>query len=398
MRRISPAAMAILLLTFATGCGRDRGKAAAVLQTTPEVVFLIRDNEARCAKIGQDGTQRLAAAEVEAERDIRALASYQIKPGKENDSPLDAPKTPVQPSEVFKKYLEGDAAEELAAADAAQGLIQGLLPQVKTEAPAELADAVAALSGAHDQVCLSIRQPRRSSQYQTTLDFAESGYRAAEAKLRPLYTLSATDSQFAIRKYGPRLDEARAASRDRGNPAAVPAKDYERDQREWQAAQNLQAQQEVEHESAVKKFYGKRDEGPTTVPRLGMVAKPAQAPQDLATAMKIWYPRYTAKVGRVKAALGAYMRLRNAGVTDASLNESCETLMAANVPLLDDPVALEAPDPDVAKPLRDAFTELNGLTQACRDGQTAETIIRSTTFEHALAQAAKAMSVYSLVP
>src|SRR5262249_45998342 len=157
-------------------------------------------------------------------------------------------------SDAFKKYLESEAAEELAAVDAAQVLIQGLLGQVKTEASPELAGAVAALSGAHDQVCLSIRQFRRSSQYQTTLDFAENGYRAAEEKLRPLYTVSVADSQFALRKYGQRLEEARAAARERKNPAAVPAKDYERDKQEWQTAQQLQTQQEVEHEVAVKKF------------------------------------------------------------------------------------------------------------------------------------------------
>jgi hypothetical protein len=181
MRRILPGGLVFIFLALPLGCGRDGGKTPAVLQATPEAVVLIRDNEARCAKIGQDGTQRLAAAEMEAERDIRALASYQLRPQWDNDSPLGTPKPPVQPSEVFKKYLAEDAVEELAAADAAQALIQGLLSEVKAEASPELADAVAALSSAHDQVCLSIRQPRRSSQYQTTIDFAENGYRAAAA-------------------------------------------------------------------------------------------------------------------------------------------------------------------------------------------------------------------------
>jgi hypothetical protein len=81
-----------------------------------------------------------------------------------------------------------------------------------------------------------------------------------------------------------------------------------------------------------------------------------------------------------------------------SLYESCELAMAAVVPLLDDPVALEAPDPQVAKPLRAAFSELEAMAQACRDHETSETIIRLNTFERTLAQAAKALHAYSLEP
>jgi hypothetical protein len=412
MRRMLPAGLAITLLIFATSCGRDRSKPPAVLQTTPEAIFLIRDNEARCAKIGQEGTQRLAAAEEDAELgrkvresigdrvelDLRTGRISRAQTAAEAGSSPEEPKPPVKPSEVFKNYLAEEAAEELAAANAAQGAIQDLLPQVKVEAPADLASAVEALAAAHDQVCLAVRQPRLSTQYRGSLDVAETGYRAAEEKLQPLYTVSATDSQFALRKYRPRLDEARTAARGRSRPGgALPAKDYERDQREWQATQQLQAQQEVEHEVAVKKFYGKRDESPS-VPRLGVITKPAQSPEDLAQAMKVWYPRYTAKVGQVKTALAAYLRLRKAGVTGDSLFQSCEAVMAADDPLLKDPVALEPPDPRAAELLRAAFSEIEGLAQACQEGQTAETIIRLDAFERTLAKAATALHAYSLEP
>ncbi len=145
-----PAILAIVLLAFATGCGRDGGKPPAVLQATPEAVVLIRDNEARCAKIGQDGVQRLTAAERESELNVRTYTTSRARTAAETGFPLEEPKPPLQPSEVFKNYLAEDAAEELAAADAAQRAIQGLLPQVKAEAPPNLASAVEALSGAHD--------------------------------------------------------------------------------------------------------------------------------------------------------------------------------------------------------------------------------------------------------
>lgn len=418
MRRRLPPGLAMILLIFATSCGR---KAPDLLQATPEAISLIRDNEARCAKIGQDGFQRLAAAEADvapeatrarlaraarqdgrAELDVRTGTLFvpnAVRPGAEpSPTPDSAPASP-QPADVFKKYLDDEAAGELAAADSAQGAIQDLLAQVKAEAPADLTTAVESLAAAHDQVCSTIRQARASAQYRGTLETAENGFKAAEEKLRPLYTVSDTDKQFALHKYGPRFEEARAAARERSRTApAVPGKDYERDQREYQAAQELQVQQQIEHEAAVKKYYGKRDEPrPESVPRLGMKQAPL-SPEDRGQAMKTWYPRYTAKVGGVKAALSTYLRLRNTGVTDASLPQSCDALLAAGGPLLNDPVALESPDPQVAELLRAAFTELQALAQACHDGLTAETTIRLDAFERTLGAAAAALRPYSLNP
>ena len=422
MRRRLPPGLAILLsVIFAIGCGRN-GKSPDLLQATPEAISLIRDNEARCAKIGQDGLRRLAAAEAEtagdaarareakaarpdgrAELDVRTGRLFVPAVGGPGADPSVTPepaKAPTQPSDVFKKYLDVEAAAELAAADSAQGAIQELIPKVKAEASNDLTLAVESLSGAQDQVCTTVRQARTSAQYRGALDAAENGYRAAEDKLRPLYTLSDTDSQFALHKYGPRLEEARAAVRDRNRPAAVvPVKDYESDQREYEAAQQLKAQQQAEHEVAVKKYYGKRDEPqPESEPRLGVKAQAPQTPEDRAQAMKLWYPRYTAKVGGVKAALSSYLRLRNAGVTDSSLPQSCGAVLAADGPLLDDPVALESPDPQVAELLRAAFGELRAMAQACKDGLAAETTIRLDAFERTLGQAAAALRPYSLNP
>ncbi|HEX4959704.1 MAG TPA: hypothetical protein VF173_02610 [Thermoanaerobaculia bacterium] len=389
-----------VFLAFLTACGQDRPKPAAVLQATPEAVVLIRDNEARCAKIGQDGIQRLAEAEAQAELDVRAVSSLSQRPAP-GDLPEEAPKPPIQPSEVFKKYLAEDAAEELAAVDEAQMAIQELLPAVKTEVPPEVATAIAALSGAHDQVCLSIRQPRRSVQYRGTLDFAETAYRNAEEKLLPLYAVSATDAQFALHKYGPRLDAARAGVRERNRQAPViPAKDYERDQREWQASQQVQTQEQIEHETALKKWYGKRDDTPQeSMPKLGVVAKPTPSPEERAQAMKTWHAGYSAKAGTVKSALAAYLRLRKEGTADpAVLAAACQTLLSADTVFLADPAALEPPDPGVAKPLRAAYTELQAMAEACRNGQNAETLIRLDAFDRALARANEVLRPYALAP
>jgi len=393
------AILAIMLLAFAASCGRNGGKPPAVLQATPEAVALIRDNEARCAKIGQDGVQRLTAAEGEAELNYRTYSTSRARSAAETGPLLDEPKPPLQPSDVFKRYLAEDAVEELAAADAAQRAIQELLPQVKAEAPPDLAGAVEALSGAHDQVCLAVRQPRRSAQYRGTLDFAENGYRAAEEKLRPLYTVSATDTQFALHKYGTSLEEARVASRRRNRPEVRPAKDYDRDQKEWKAVQQVQSQTEVEHEAALKNWYRKRDKPQESMPKLGVVEKPLLSPEEQAQAMKTWHSGYTAKVGPVKAALASYLRLRNAGAGDpAALLASCQTLQKTAATLLADASALEPPDAEVAKPLRTAFTHLQTLAEACQIGQKAETAFQLDGYERSLAQAATALHSYSLAP
>ncbi len=416
MRRRLPPGLAITLSILALGCGR--GKSPDLLQATPEAVTLVRDNEARCSKIGQDGLRRLAAAEAEVAGDAaRTLEANAARPDgraeldlrtgrlfvpqvRTDSNPAPEPAKAPQPAEVFKKYLNEEAAGELAAADSVQGAIQDLLSKVKAEAPNDLTTAVEALSAAHDQVCAAARQAQASAKYRDALEAAENAYKAAEEKLLPLYTLSDTDSRFALHKYGPRLEEARAAAREKQRAAAaVPVKDYESDQREWQVSQQLQAQQQVEHEVAVKKFYGKRDEPqPESVPRLGVKTQSPQSPEDRGQAMKTWYPRYAAKVGGVKSALSTYLRLRNAGVTDSSLTQSCDALMAADSPLLSDPVALEAPDPRAAELLRAAFTELQGLAQACHDGLTAETLIRFDAFERTLGRAAAALRPYSLNP
>ncbi|HSS51694.1 MAG TPA: hypothetical protein VLX28_22345 [Thermoanaerobaculia bacterium] len=417
MRRRLPPGLAITLLAFTAGCGRDGGKAPAVLQTTPEAIFLIQDNEARCVKIGQALFRRMTQAEEEIADRTRESSRAARRPTRVEWDPRtgrfsspqtatessyleEEPKPLLQPSEAFNKYLAEDAVAELAAADAAKGEIQDLLAKVKTEAPADVAGAVAALSGAQDQVCIAVRrQSWSSAQYRRTLEVTEDSYRAAEEKLRPLYTVNELDSQFALRKYGPILEEARTAARNRNRPAAAqPVKDYERDQREWKATQELQNQEQAEHEVALKKYYGKRDAPVQPAPRLGVTTKPPPTPEERAQSMKAWHPRYAAKVGGVKTALSTYLRLRKAGVTDESLFQSCEALMAADTALLNDPAALEPPDPQVAEPLRAAFSELQALAQACHDGQTAETLIRLDAFERTLALAATALRPYSLAP
>lgn len=391
--RIVPSGLAFFVLTFAGGCGHS-GQPAVVLQATPEAVVLIQDNEARCARIGQDGARRLAKAEVQEERDARLQGySYRDRSGQ-----MVQPKPPVDPIEDFKSYLKGDAAEELAAVEAAHDAIQSLLPKVKAEAPRAMAAAIAALAMAQEQVCLTMRQPALSAQYQGNLDAAVNLYSDAAQTLMPLFTPSETDTQFALHKYSSRLDDARAAARARNQQAAAPTQDYESEQREWQAAQELKAQQQAEHEAALNNWQQrKRDEPQDTLQKVSVTVRPRQelSPEQKAQAMMDWHAGYKAKVAPVKAALSNYLRLKAAG---SDLAVPCETMLDAGTALLADRTALEAPDAQAAKTLRRSFTELQALAEACHNGQTAEAAFRFDAFERTLGQAAAALGPYSLAP
>jgi hypothetical protein len=381
------------VLTFAGGCGHS-GQPAVVLQATPEAVVLIQDNEARCARIGQDGARRLAKAEAQEERNARLQGySYRDPSGQRVEA-----KPPVDPIEDFKSYLKKDAAEELAAVEAAHDAIKELLPKVKTEAPRAMATAIAALAMAQEQVCLTMRQPALSAQYQGNLDASVNLYSDAAQTLMPLFTPSETDTQFALHKYSSRLDDARAAARARNQQAAAPTQDYESEQREWQAAQELQAQQQAEHETALNNWQRKRDEPQDTLQKVSVTMRPRQelSPEQKAQAMMDWHAGYKAKVAPVKAALSNYLRLKAAGSADLAV--PCQTMLDAGTALLADRTALEAPDAQAAKTLRRSFTELQALAEACHNGQTAEATFRFDAFERTLGQAAAALGPYSLAP
>jgi hypothetical protein len=223
-------------------------------------------------------------------------------------------------------------------------------------------------------------------------------YREAEQTLQPLFTPSETDTRFALHKYSSRLDDARAAARAQKQQAVAPSRDYESDQREWQAAQELQAQQQAEHEAALNNWQQrKRDEPQDTLQKVSVTVRPRQelSPEQKAQAMMDWHAGYKTKVAPVKAALSNYLRLKAAG-SDLAL--PCQTMLDASNALLADRTALEAPDAQAAKTLRRSFTELQALAEACHNGQTAEAVFRFDAFERTLGQAAAALGPYSLAP
>ena len=395
----------LLVLGFAAAAlGCDRlvpGKpAAAELTATPQAVTLIQEAKTRCVKVAKTGIEKLRAAE-----DERKRKQEEALESRTDDAP--GPRWAAENEDTaettLEKYLKGEAAPELAAADRAGELIRGLMPEVGKEASPEITLAVKDLLNNEEQLCQRIRgaRPTRSS-YQDNLDYAVRDYDAAEAKLQVLYTVNATDSQFALSKYKPMLDQISAsADRHEDSPMRPLTPDQLREQRrEWETTQELQQQQQAQHDAAVVRWR-QREEGKTPLlAKVGvapeMAAKENLSPEKRQQTMQTWHAGYTAKAAPVRAAFASFMSNRRG--PDSQLMPICQTLLDATADLNADAAALDPPDMTVARTLKKAYTELQESARACLNGQSAESAFRLSYYQGAIAQATSALQPYSLTP
>jgi hypothetical protein len=387
------------LMAAALGCDRLPGKpAAAALTATPQAVILIQEAKTRCVKVAKTGLEKLRDAEDEKRRKQEAA----LESGTDYDpGPRWAAENMAEAT--LEKYLKDEAAPELAAVDRAGDLIRGLIPEVGKEASPEIAQALQALFNSEEQVCQRIRGARSTrSSYQENLDYVVRDYDAAEAKLQVLYTVNATDSQFALSKYKPMLDQVSAsAERHSDGPMRPLTPDQLREQRrEWEATQELQQQQQAQHDAAVVRWR-QREEGKTPLlAKIGVApeleAKENLSPEKRQQTMQTWHAGYTSKAAPVRTAFASFMSNRRG--PDAQLMPVCQTLLDATTALNADAAALDPPDMTVARPLKKAYAELQESAQACVNGQSAESAFRLSYYQGAIAQAASALQPYSLTP
>ncbi|HTG32213.1 MAG TPA: hypothetical protein VLB76_04730 [Thermoanaerobaculia bacterium] len=412
MKRITPSwqlpasGRALLVLgalgwmAAALGCDRLPGKsAAAALTATPQAVTLIQEAKTRCVKVAKTGLEKLR----DAEEEERRKQEEALESGKNNQPRLRWGATETMAEVTLEKYLKDEAAPELAAVDRAGDLIRGFMPEVGKEASPEIAQAVQALLNSEEQVCQRIRGARSTrSSYQENLDYVVRDYDAAEAKLQLLYTMSSTDSQFALNKYKPMLDQVSASTdRHSGNPMRPLTPDQLREERrEWEATQELLQQQQAQHDAAVVRWR-QREEGKTPImAKIGdapeLAAKENLSPEKRQQTMQTWHAGYTSKAAPVRAAFASFMSNRRG--PDSQLMPICQTLLDATAALNADVAALDPPDVTVARTLKKAYTELQESARACLNGQSAESAFRLSYYQGAIAQAASAMQPYSLTP
>jgi len=393
---------ALGLMVAALGCGRLPGNpAAAALTATPQAVTLIQEAKTRCVKVAKTGLEKLRDAEDEKKRKqeeaLESGTDYAPRSrwAAENEDTAEA---------TLEKYLKEEAAPELAAVDRTDDLIRGLMPEVGKEASPEINLAVKDLLNNEEQLCQRIRgaRPTRAS-YQDNLDYAVRDYDAAEAKLQLLYTVNATDSQFALSKYKPILDQV-SASADRhsdGSPMRALTPDQLREQRrEWEATQELLQQQQAQHDAAVVRWR-QREEGKTPLlAKVGdapeLAAKENLSPEKRQQTMQTWHAGYASKIAPVHTAFASFMSNRRG--PDAQLMPICQTLLDATAALNADAAALDPPDVTAARTLKKAYAELQESARACVNGQSAESAFRLSSYQGAIAQAASALQPYSLTP
>lgn len=382
------------------GCDRLPGKpAAAALTATPQAVILIQEAKTRCVRVAKTGLEKLRDAEEEARRKQQEA----LESGKSSEPGLRWGATETMAEVTLEKYLKDEAAPELAAVDRAGDLIRGLMPEVGKEASPEIAQAVQALLNSEEQVCQRIRGARSTrANYQENLDYVVRDYDAAEAKLQLVYTVNATDSQFALGKYKPILDQVSAsADHHSGNPMRPLTPDQLREERrEWEATQELLQQQQAQHDAAVVRWR-QREEGKTPImAKIGdapeLAAKENLSPEKRQQTMQAWYAGYTSKAAPIRAALASFMSNRRG--PDAQVMPICQTLLDATAALNADAAALDPPDVTAARTLKKAYAELQESARACLNGQSAESAFRLSYYQGAIAQATSALQPYSLTP
>jgi hypothetical protein len=394
----------LLLLACGAASGCDlvqKPKPAPVLTVTPEAITLIQETQEICVKVSKTGAERMRSAEEERQRaHDEALAA-----ARNSGDPLATQSIPSAdpPPDTLEKYLKDEAAPELAAVDRAGELLHDLLPKVKDEAPREISQAVQSLFASEEQVCSRARNPRPSRlNYQESVDYAVHDYNNAEAKLQAVYTVSSTDAQFALNKYNPLLNEARAGADSHAGSAMRPLtpEELRRQRKEWEATQDYQQQQQAQHDAAVVRWRQREEGKEPVLEKIGtapeLAARQSMPPEKRAQSMQAWYTGYAGKVGPVRTALASYMGLRRG--SPEKLTPVCQDLMSASSSIVSDPAMFDLPDATAAKALRKAYTDLQECARACVNGLDAEAAFRLAAYQGAISQATSALQPYGMTP
>jgi hypothetical protein len=382
--RWTPARLAAVavagIAVLAAGCTPPKAKAA--LTATPELVTLIDDTEARCAAIGKAGLQKIRDAENDPSHTSSSYVSYR---------------------DVHQKYLDGEAVPELAVVDRAGELENELIPKVREETSSEIAQAIDGLQHAEEELCQRARSARPSAaNLKENLDYAVQGYKAAQAKLAPLYTVGETDAQYARHQFDSVLEAARAAAPSdvAAGAAKVTGEKYEQQRQEYAAAQDFQTRQEAEHAAAVSRWR-EREEGDKAErqrAKASLDRAPSQGttPEQLQRSLRTWSASYGAKSAPVKAALADYMTVRQGSAEE--IQPVCQRMLATTSTLLGDRPALDAPEYVAGRALKRAYASLRNCAQACATGYNAQAVIELGDYVKALREAESALRPYGVAP
>lgn len=125
--------------------------------------------------------------------------------------------------------------------------------------------------------------------------------------------------------------------------------------------------------------------------------RPKPEPPSMQVRMEAWHRGYATRTATVKTALGKFLAARQTSDSQA-IREACREISAEVIPLLRDETLFETPDPQVEQPLKKAYHQIRELATHCTAARFREVDLQIERVETYLALAARPLSRYSLQP
>jgi hypothetical protein len=298
--------------------------------------------------------------------------------------------------------LEHDAALELATAREAQGVISGLVGEVRNNAALEVGRSIHDMSVHCDRLCAHVatrNYPRET--YESGFNEYLRDFENARNRLRREIDVSPAELAGALLKHQPEIERAaQARVQPLGDAAAEPAprrmspEEYARQQAEWVAHSERLERERAAAEAAITNWRQERAaQPPPPIQKVGLRSQVAPVAQE---SLGPWHTAYKDKAEAVKVALSRYASLAQSG--DPGLQRTCAELLTGAQAALADRAVLSCPQHRISTRVLAFLQAAKDLAEACLAGQTVEAAFRQKTAEHSLAQLEETLRSYSLAP
>ena len=283
--------------------------------------------------------------------------------------------------------------------------------------PAAARVAIQNMFAAQEELCeWATASSRRSSVYGADDLIRELGatFDSALRSLPPGLQLSSSERLAVVHRYRNELygsggstttggvDRAMAEDRDHLVGPPISAKEYERKKKaydEWLAEQQRREAEKLSRQAQRRAEQQERlHQQPREMPKLELKAPPKErvaGPAASPDAMARWHQEFTARIAPVKRSLARFLQVQ-ANTRTLIMHQACQDLSRVTQNLLEEPAALEAPDPIVSQTLRVAFTRFKQASDSCIENRLSRTRDSIAAAERALGQAMQALKPYGL--
>lgn len=241
----------------------------------------------------------------------------------------------------------------------------------------------------------------------------------AQSRLPGAFQLTESQRREVVQKYRRELYGARgdlsddaiasAMEEDRDLPSERPisAEEYERKKREygeWLAEQERREAEKVRQQAQRRAaIEARKKQAPREMPKVELKVpdkvpeeqKAAPRPAAEPEAMALWHGEYSARIVPFKRSLSEYLKAQSPS-RNLLMTRACQDLSRRAKDVLEDPVALEAPDQLVGKVLRDALTHFKYASDSCLSDRLQKAREHVAKGERSLGRAMQALKPYGL--